>query len=65
MNGNAMRYYQILINLLSNALRFTVKGKICIYVKYDFDRGELCTYIKDNGDGFIPGEQEVFFNPEN
>ena len=42
-----MRYKQILCNLISNALKYTMKGSIKIKLKFDESKGLLETTVKD------------------
>ena len=62
LRGQANRLYQILLNLLSNAVKFSTQGQIMIYAKYDFKKSELICTVKDQGSGFIEGEEEQFLN---
>ncbi len=53
-------YTQILLNLLTNAIKFTSNGIIEVNLKYkDF---QLTTEIKDNGIGINLDEQQLIFN---
>eukprot|EP00826_Nyctotherus_ovalis_P044730 TRINITY_DN4864_c0_g8_i1.p1 TRINITY_DN4864_c0_g8~~TRINITY_DN4864_c0_g8_i1.p1 ORF type:complete len:591 (+),score=181.69 TRINITY_DN4864_c0_g8_i1:838-2610(+) len=45
------RYMQILLNLLTNALKFTFKGSILIEVSYDSFGNHLVTSVTDTGIG--------------
>jgi len=45
------RYMQILLNILSNALKFTLKGSITIEVSYDSSNKQLITSVIDTGIG--------------
>ena len=45
------RYMQILLNLLTNALKFTFKGSITIKTKYDIFNNQLITSVTDTGIG--------------
>lgn len=40
-----MRYKQVIINLLSNALKFTSKGEVSINLKFDFNKNLLVTLV--------------------
>jgi signal transduction histidine kinase len=45
------RYIQILINLLGNALKYTFKGHVKVYLNYDKESDLLVTKVEDAGVG--------------
>lgn len=57
-----MRYKQILCNLISNALKYTMKGSIKIKLKYEEDNEVLKTTVKDTGVGISQDNQSKLFN---
>lgn len=62
---DAMRIKQILVNLLSNALKFTPKGEVKLYVRLLEDCGngmmKIRFGVKDTGIGIHPDKmQEIF-----
>lgn len=63
--GDPVRFGQILLNLFTNAIKFTIKGSITIGSKFiidDYDTVTLKFYVKDTGIG-IPREKfEVIFS---
>ncbi|MBN1927595.1 MAG: PAS domain-containing sensor histidine kinase, partial [Prolixibacteraceae bacterium] len=50
---------QILINLITNALKYTPDGKICVGCSND--KENIKFYVKDTGIGIPAGEQEKIF----
>lgn len=40
-----------MVNLISNAVKFTKNGKIEIKLKYDFKENTLRTKVRDSGTG--------------
>jgi len=60
------RLRQILFNLVGNALKFTEKGQIRLFVKLTRKYGErvdIVISIEDTGIGIIKQHQEVIFEP--
>ncbi len=56
------RLQQILINLLSNAGKFTTEGLIILGVHIDYERNMLEFSVADTGRGIPPEKQKVIFN---
>lgn len=62
--GDKLRLSQIIMNLVSNALKFTRNGKITIHVKLEKKEGKsyfLGFKIEDNGIGIAAEDQEKIF----
>ncbi len=53
---------QILINLISNAIKYTLKGSVEVACSYNNDTEQLFVYIKDSGPGIPQEEQKSIFN---
>jgi signal transduction histidine kinase/CheY-like chemotaxis protein len=63
--GDVMRIEQILLNLCSNAIKFTYEGEVSVsaYSKEITDRRRQITLtIKDSGIGIAPSEQSKLFD---
>ena len=56
------RRSQILINLLTNAGKFTSEGSITLGVEIDEERGEVLFSVADTGPGIPPDKQDLVFN---
>lgn len=54
---------QILINLLSNALKFTSEGSVRIAVRYDAPLDRMEVAVSDTGIGIAPNLQKLVFEP--
>ncbi|WP_341866736.1 ATP-binding protein [Caballeronia ptereochthonis] len=66
VRGDSVRLRQILFNLMSNAIKFTIKGDVSLHVHAVEQRDaeqiiELC--VKDTGIGIAPEAQESLFEP--
>jgi signal transduction histidine kinase len=59
--GDQPRLEQILINLLSNAFKFTEKGEVVLSMKPLFEREEWALSVRDTGIGIPPHAQEYIF----
>jgi signal transduction histidine kinase/CheY-like chemotaxis protein len=60
-----LRLRQVLVNLISNALKFTDNGEICLSVENKTmtpDRVELLFSVRDTGIGIDPEIQDSLFN---
>ena len=61
------KLYQILLNLVSNALKFTAKGGVRIFFQVDFkpgnDHGHFLVMVEDTGIGISPHVRERLFKP--
>lgn len=56
-----LRLKQIVINLCSNAVKFTESGFVCINVAFDSERSLLSIAVQDSGIGLTRDEQDQLF----
>ena len=66
LKGDPVRLKQVLINLLSNALKFTSKGEILINMtlqEQDSDTALVKIEVKDTGIGIKPEAKHLLFQP--
>lgn len=64
LTGDSLRLGQIMLNLLSNALKFTPKGEIALIINLDEDDGQnvrLHCWVKDSGIGMSRDQQKRLF----
>jgi PAS domain S-box-containing protein len=64
--GDATRLRQVLINLVSNAIKFTLQGEVsvCVDAKpLDDKQVELHFAIHDTGIGLTPNQKQLLFQP--
>ncbi|WP_232470782.1 ATP-binding protein [Caballeronia hypogeia] len=66
VRGDSVRLRQVLFNLMSNAIKFTIKGEVALEVRAVEDSGaepviELC--VKDTGIGIAAEAQQSLFEP--
>ncbi|KXV03895.1 hybrid sensor histidine kinase/response regulator [Caballeronia megalochromosomata] len=66
VRGDSVRLRQVLFNLMSNAIKFTIKGDVALHVRAVEQREsqqviELC--VKDTGIGIAPEAQQSLFEP--
>lgn len=65
LHGDSARIRQVLINVISNAVKFTEKGSIKIHVDYvstGTDKIELCIRVADTGIGIMKKDYEKIFD---
>lgn len=61
--SDEVRFRQVLLNLTSNAVKFTQQGKVIIRVEYDLMEQQLKVSVKDTGIGIAPAELSRLFQP--
>ncbi len=63
LHNDSLRFRQVLLNLTSNAVKFTQKGKVIIQVSYDQLHQQFCIKVKDTGIGMTGQELSRIFQP--
>ncbi len=63
LRTDELRFRQVLLNLTSNALKFTQRGKVVIHVSYLVGEEKLVIKIKDTGIGMSGDELGKLFQP--
>ncbi len=66
LRADAMRIRQVMINLLSNAAKFTEQGSITISANVEVsadDQAEVVVKVTDTGPGISPEDQDKLFQP--
>ena len=61
--SDPVRIKQILINLCSNAIKFTEHGAITITLSFDVERNQMIYRVKDSGIGMTSEQLERVFDP--
>jgi signal transduction histidine kinase/CheY-like chemotaxis protein len=61
--NDALRFRQVLLNLTSNSVKFTQKGKIVLSVSFNILTQHLSIKVKDSGIGMTPEELSRIFQP--
>lgn len=61
--GDPTRWKQILVNLVSNAIKFTEVGSVQLAVRYDAAAGQLLATVTDTGIGLTMEQQALLFQP--
>ena len=63
--GDSIRYSQVLMNLVSNAIKFTEQGSISIKIQVEKENGQdvLKTEVTDTGIGIRYEHQQLVFQP--
>lgn len=63
LHNDVLRFRQVLLNLTSNAVKFTQRGKIIIQVSFDVSKQQLSIKVKDTGIGMSTEELGRIFQP--
>jgi signal transduction histidine kinase/AmiR/NasT family two-component response regulator len=61
--GDPVRLKQILLNLCSNAIKFTQRGTVTLDVRYVADPAQLVFTVSDTGIGMTPEQVSRLFQP--
>jgi len=61
LKSDRQKVKQILVNLLSNALKFTPQGYIEVRTAYERRAGEMTIWVRDTGIGIAPADHEKIF----
>ena len=61
VKSDRQKVKQIIINLLTNALKFTPQGWVKVTASYDRHLGRVAISVADSGIGISPKDQEVIF----
>ena len=66
VRGDSSRLDQVIINLVSNAIKFTEEGEVVLRVQLETKKGEECILhftVTDTGIGVPPEKQNIIFDP--
>ncbi len=63
MVGDEKRIRQVLVNFLSNAIKFTQRGRVMLSVTFDREQKRIGFHVKDQGIGMSPEVVERLFQP--
>ena len=56
------RIQQVILNLISNAEKFTSEGSVTLHAQHHIEENEILIGVKDTGPGIPPDEQEKIFD---
>ncbi len=63
VRGDQRKLKQILLNLISNAVKYTRRGRVVVRVRYHESSGVFSCEIADTGIGIAPDKLETIFEP--
>jgi len=61
INSDAMKIKQIIINLISNAIKYTPRGEVCLQMHFNSEK--LLIEVKDTGAGIPADKLEEIYKP--
>ncbi|MFH7586802.1 response regulator [Oceanimonas smirnovii] len=64
--GDPLRIRQILLNYLSNAIKFSEQGEITLRLSLEYTQAQMCwlyAEVSDEGVGIAPEQQQTVFTP--
>ena len=62
VSGDAIKLQQIIENLLTNAIHYTLSGWVNVSTYYDSDKHMICLQVKDSGIGIASEEQPLLYD---
>jgi signal transduction histidine kinase len=60
--SDELRLEQILANLVTNAIKFTPRGKVALHVRHDADSHQMTFVVSDTGDGIPESDLPYIFD---
>ncbi len=63
IRADEMKFRQVLLNLLSNAVRFTSQGHVIVRLGYSETDSRLSVEVEDTGPGIASEEMHLLFQP--
>jgi signal transduction histidine kinase/CheY-like chemotaxis protein len=63
VNGDEAKLRQVLVNLISNAVKFTHQGGVALRSRYDHATQRLMFEVEDTGEGISQEDMEKLFKP--
>ena len=66
LRGDPARLQQVLVNLISNAVKFTERGEIVVRLLKEAESAataSVCCEVRDTGIGIAPEAQKLLFQP--
>lgn len=61
MRGDRQKLKQVLLNLITNALKFTAQGSVSVRVAHEVDEDQVAISVEDTGIGIAPADHERIF----
>ena len=62
IQSDPVRLRQVILNFVSNAIKFTEQGEVCITLDIDHTHETLCISVKDSGIGITDEQKEMLFS---
>jgi PAS domain S-box len=63
INADATKLRQVLVNLVGNALKFTLEGSVVVALEMHDSGSPKCITVRDTGVGIAPEHQATVFDP--
>ncbi len=63
IRADEMKFRQVFLNLLGNAIKFTSYGHVIVRIGYSEDDSRLFVEVEDTGAGIAPEEMHLLFQP--
>ena len=63
--SDEVRLNQIMLNLISNAVKFTNNGYIKVSCKFSYEKNDIIISVEDTGSGIKDEDKDLVFNDNN